>query len=240
MAILLMSVLFSILFTMNTVRVTEAGPSVTPFVKEFIARNAALIGGSRQLVFATGRDASSFVVTIHVLEKKGETWKPAFPSFPATIGAKGFASPGQKKEGDGKSPTGVFALGMAFGYDPFLATKMPYRQVTDDDCWVDDIDSEDYNRWVRGRPNAASMERMKRKDDLYKYGIVVEYNMNPIVKGKGSAIFIHPWEGERKPTLGCIAMPEDKILKLLQWLDPATKPLIVMGTEAELGKRRFQ
>jgi L,D-peptidoglycan transpeptidase YkuD (ErfK/YbiS/YcfS/YnhG family) len=240
MTISLMSILFSILFSMSAVQVTEAGLSSPPFIEEFIVRNGAKMGSSRQLVFATGRDAASFVVTVHVLEKKGRSWMLVSPPFSATIGEKGFASPGQKKEGDGKSPPGIFTLGMAFGYDATLATRMTYRQITDDDFWVDDVDSEDYNRWVRGRPNAVSMEKMKREDDIYKYGIVIEYNANPIVKGKGSAIFIHRWAGAGKPTLGCVAMPEDKVLRLLQWLDPASRPLIIMGTETELGRLRFQ
>jgi L,D-peptidoglycan transpeptidase YkuD (ErfK/YbiS/YcfS/YnhG family) len=111
---------------------------------------------------------------------------------------------------------------------------MPYRQATDDDFWVDDVDSEDYNKWVKGKPNAASWEKMKRDDDQYKYGVVIEYNMHPIVKGKGSAIFLHVWKGGES-TLGCVSMSEEMILKILAWLDPAKKPLIIMGTESELG-----
>jgi L,D-peptidoglycan transpeptidase YkuD (ErfK/YbiS/YcfS/YnhG family) len=57
--------------------------------------------------------------------------------------------------------------------------------------------------------------------------------MNPIVKGKGSAIFLHVWK-DRGSTVGCVAMPEEIVLKILAWLDPAKKPLIVMGTEGEL------
>jgi L,D-peptidoglycan transpeptidase YkuD (ErfK/YbiS/YcfS/YnhG family) len=149
----------------------------------------------------------------------------------------GFVAVDEKREGDGKSPTGIFPLGLAFGYDPSVKTKMPYRQATDDDFWVDDVNSEDYNRWVTGRPNAASWEKMKRDDDQYKYGVVIEYNMNPIVKGKGSAIFLHVWN-DGDSTLGCVAMSEEMILRVLEWLDPAKRPLIIMGTESELRAMR--
>ena len=115
---------------------------------------------------------------------------------------------------------------------------MPYRQATDDDFWVDDVISEDYNKWVKGKPNAVSWEKMKRDDDQYKYGVVIEYNMHPIVKGKGSAIFLHVWKGGES-TLGCVSMSEEMILKILAWLDPAKKPLIIMGTESELGTLSF-
>jgi L,D-peptidoglycan transpeptidase YkuD (ErfK/YbiS/YcfS/YnhG family) len=102
---------------------------------------------------------------------------------------------------------------------------------------VDDVNSEDYNKWVKGKPNAASCEKMKRDDDQYKYGVVIEYNMYPIVKGKGSAIFLHVWK-DGGPTLGCVSMSEEMVLKILGWLDPAKKPLIIMGKESELRAMR--
>jgi L,D-peptidoglycan transpeptidase YkuD (ErfK/YbiS/YcfS/YnhG family) len=70
---------------------------------------------------------------------------------------------------------------------------------------------------------------MKRDDNLYKYGIVIEYNTSPVIKGNGSAIFLHIWKGESVPTAGCVAVSEENILKILQWLDPAASPLIIMG-----------
>ncbi len=213
----------------------ESGPSanLNAFPEKFIARHAAQIGESEQLIFAINRDSSSFRVTIHTLEKKSGAWRPVFSAFDGLIGEKGFAPIGEKKEGDRKTPSGIFPLGTAFGYDVSVGTKMTYRQVTEDDFWVDDLNSEDYNKWVKGKPNAASWEKMKREDDLYKYGVVIEYNTLPIVKGNGSAIFLHVWK-PGKSTSGCVAMSEEMVLKILGWLDPARKPLIIMGTESEL------
>jgi L,D-peptidoglycan transpeptidase YkuD (ErfK/YbiS/YcfS/YnhG family) len=109
---------------------------------------------------------------------------------------------------------------------------MPYRQAIDDDLWVDDVHADDYNRWVkRGATKASSVERMKRDDNLYKYGIVVEYNTNPVIKGFGSAIFFHLWKGMGQPTEGCIALSEEDLIRVIRWLDPAAKPLTVMGTK---------
>ncbi|HVP78448.1 MAG TPA: L,D-transpeptidase family protein [Thermodesulfobacteriota bacterium] len=203
------------------------------FTKKFIAHHAALIGESEQLIFATNRDFASSVVTIHAVERKNNVWQTVFPEFAGSVGEKGFAPMGDKREGDGKSPSGVFPLGIAFGYDPSVETKMPYRQATEDDFWVDDANSAEYNQWVKGKPNAASWEKMKRDDDQYKYGVVIEYNMDPIVKGMGSAIFLHVWN-DGGGTLGCVSMPEEMVLRILGWLDPAKKPLIIMGTESEL------
>ncbi|HMK77217.1 MAG TPA: L,D-transpeptidase family protein [Thermodesulfobacteriota bacterium] len=211
--------------------------NIDRFIENFIANHTAQIGESEQLIFATNRDSASVFVTIHAVERTNGIWHLVLPAFIGSIGEMGFAALDEKREGDGKSPSGIFPLGIAFGYDPSVEIKMPYRQATDDDFWVDDVNSEDYNRWVTGEPNALSWEKMKRDDDQYKYGVVIEYNMHPIVKGKGSAIFLHVWN-DGDSTLGCVAMSEEMILKILGWLDPAKKPLIIMGTEFELRAMR--
>jgi L,D-peptidoglycan transpeptidase YkuD (ErfK/YbiS/YcfS/YnhG family) len=195
--------------------------------------HAAQIGDSEQLIFATNRDSASSLATIYTVERNDGVWHLVFPAFAGSIGEMGFAAIDNKKEGDGKSPSGVFPLGIAFGYDPSVVTKMPYRQATEDDFWVDDVYSEDYNKWVKGEPRAASWEKMRRDDNQYKYGVVIEYNMHPIEKGKGSAVFLHVWK-DAGATLGCVSMSEEMVLKILGWLDPAKKPLIIMGTESEL------
>jgi L,D-peptidoglycan transpeptidase YkuD (ErfK/YbiS/YcfS/YnhG family) len=230
-----MIAIFHILFSCAAYHAKESVPSagLNRFAKKFMARHTVQIGESEQLIFATNRDSSSFVVTIRAVEKQNGIWHSVFPAVTGSIGKRGFAAVDGKREGDGKSPSGVFPLGIAFGYDPSVETKMPYRQATDDDFWVDDANSEDYNKWVKGGPKATSWEKMKRDDDQYKYGVVIEYNTHPIVKGKGSAIFLHVWD-DGDSTLGCVAMSEEMILKILGWLDPAKKPLIIMGTESEL------
>ena len=155
----------------------------------------------------------------------------AFKPFWGTLGKKGFALPGEKREGDRKTPSGVYSIGTAFGYERDVETNLPYRQSTDRDIWIDDVNSEDYNKWITGKTKADSFEKMKRKDHLYKYGFVVEYNTNPIVKGMGSAIFFHVWRAPGKPTFGCVAVAEHNILKLISWLDTSQKPRVIMGTQ---------
>lgn len=196
---------------------------------------AALARGSSQVLLVTGDDSSRFRATLHALERSGTGWRHAFPPLPALIGGKGFAPPGGKREGDLRTPSGVFALRRTFGYDPHIPSRMPYRPVGKDDLWVDDASSPDYNRWVkRGETSAKSFEVMKLDDDRYRYGIVMEYNTGPVVPGAGSAIFIHVRRGENLPTLGCVALSEDGILKVLAWLDPAAKPLVILGTMESL------
>jgi L,D-peptidoglycan transpeptidase YkuD (ErfK/YbiS/YcfS/YnhG family) len=190
-----------------------------------------LAGDSSQVLLVVGEGSSKFTSILYVLEKRNNAWRNAFPPLPALIGGKGFAQPGEKKEGDVKTPSGVFALKRAFGYAAKIDTRLSYRQAGADDIWVDDITSPDYNRWVRkGETSAASFEVMKLHDDRYKCGIVVEYNTDPVIKGAGSAIFIHVRRGENIPTLGCVALSESDILKVLGRLDPKRKPLAILGT----------
>jgi L,D-peptidoglycan transpeptidase YkuD (ErfK/YbiS/YcfS/YnhG family) len=190
------------------------------------------INESSQALIVTNNCPSSFIVNIYALEKKGGKWKKVQESIDGVIGKNGFAKPGEKREGDGKSPSGIFPLKMAFGYSESIQTKMPYLQALPDDLWIDDVNAADYNHWVKKEATqAASYEKMKRDDNLYKYGIVIEYNTDPVIKGYGSAIFFHIWRGENMATQGCVAVSEDNIIRILDWLDPLNSPLIIMGTE---------
>lgn len=190
---------------------------------------------STQFLLVTGESPPSVFVRIYAFERQKSEWVQSLPPIEAIIGAKGFAEPGAKREGDGKTPTGIFPLEFVFGYDETVNTRMPYRRSTKDDIWVDDARSDDYNRWVRRKETrAASFEDMKRKDDLYKYGIVVGYNTQPVIKGNGSAIFLHIRAENNVPTSGCVAMAEDDLVRIIGWLDPVQKPLILMGYEKGL------
>jgi len=188
-----------------------------------------------QVLLVTADESNDFKARLYVLEKDGEVWRTVFAPLPALIGSKGMASPGEKREGDHRTPSGVFTLERTFGYAAEIDSRMPYHQTSDKDIWVDDPASSDYNRWVRmSETSAESFEKLKRADDCYKYGIVVEYNTDPVVKGAGSAIFIHVRGSKNAPTLGCVALSERDLLKVLRWLDPAAKPLAVLGTKDSL------
>ena len=158
-------------------------------------------------------------------QKKEEKWLVKYKDLPVSLGRSGVVSALQKKEGDGATPAGSYRLRRAFGYEPF-ATSMPYIQVTKQHYWIDDVASPLYNQLVVGKTEAKSYEEMRRKDELYKLGLVVEYNTEPIVAGKGSAIFMHIRKGPGVPTSGCIAMAEKDIKKLLQWLKPEQNPAV--------------
>jgi L,D-peptidoglycan transpeptidase YkuD (ErfK/YbiS/YcfS/YnhG family) len=208
-------------------------------MKTFLASQENKIGESAQIILVVDNSSFFFTrITLYAMEKRGDKWQMAFEPLDAVIGKNGFAPAGEKKEGDGKTPSGIYPLRMTFGYDATIGTKMPYRKALADDIWVDDPNADDYNRWVKKtETRAASYERMRRDDDLYKYGIVIDYNTSPIIKGNGSAIFLHIWKAEGIPTAGCVAVSEEDIIKILGWLDPAASPLIIMGAIPFLNQR---
>lgn len=184
---------------------------------------------SAQLVIVLPEKDSPVRSRLYALEKADGGWHTVIDGAPATGGHNGFAPPGQKREGDGKTPSGIFKIAYAFGYGPSCNTGLDYRQATENDYWIDDPRSPRYNRWITGPPGKYSHEKMKRKDHLYRYGIVVEYNMDPVVKGKGSAIFIHVWRAPGKPTAGCVAVSEETIKKLLAFLEKQKQPVVILG-----------
>lgn len=148
-----------------------------------------------------------------------------------------------KREGDGKAPAGVFALGTAFGYaaQPLQRSKMPYLYLEPSVECVDDVRSSHYNRVVDSSvvvPDWNSSEHMRNAGESYRWGIIVDHNgivtgSNNImpVRGGGSCIFLHIWGGSGQGTAGCTAMAQSDLATLLLWLDPVHKPLLVQLPE---------
>ncbi|MCD6441408.1 MAG: L,D-transpeptidase family protein [Candidatus Marinimicrobia bacterium] len=139
-----------------------------------------------------------------------------------------------KREGDGKSPAGVFRLGEAFGF-PTLEEmgdlKIPYRPVTDYLECVDDVESQYYTKLVeRDKVEIAdweSSERIYRSPNAYHYGVMVEHNTVDTQKGAGSCIILHCVSITGDSTAGCTTMDRTEMEKLVYWLDAAADPLLV-------------
>lgn len=213
------------------VRSTYVATVSDDWIKKFSPRLSSHLEDTSQVILVINSNNASPTATAYALEKRPGVWEIMFPPTDTVIGRNGFAAPREKKEGDGKTPSGIFTLGTIFGYGESPSIKMPYFQVTDNDVWVDDVNSFDYNRMVkRNKTSAVSFEDMRRNDNLYEYGIVINFNTEPIVRGDGSAIFFHVWMGPTAPTSGCIAMPKDVLLDIIKWLDPSRNPVAVIGT----------
>ncbi len=210
-----------------------------------------------QNVLVTATSWTSDTGKLYLFSKVADRWLLEETDIPVMLGKNGLAwgsgmhqpvgAPPQKVEGDSKAPAGVFRFGPAFGYDaePPTGTSIPYRSITEDDYYVDDVESEDYNRWVRLGGNVESPERMwssweemKRPDHLYELGVVVEHNAEPVVKGRGSAIFLHVWRARGAPTAGCTAMAKEDLAAVIRWLDPAKNPCLIQAPVDELERLR--
>ncbi|MGN1250796.1 MAG: L,D-transpeptidase family protein [Candidatus Spyradocola sp.] len=137
----------------------------------------------------------------------------------------------EKREGDKKTPAGLYALGFAFGHDDSPNPDYPYRAITSDSYWVDDPDSSHYNQWVEGTADKdwSSAENLGRIKTEYALAVVVEYNYgSSTVPGKGSAIFLHVGS---ESTSGCIAIPKSDLKSLIKWLDDSKSPHILIANE---------
>jgi L,D-peptidoglycan transpeptidase YkuD (ErfK/YbiS/YcfS/YnhG family) len=196
----------------------------------FIARkNQSQLQNVIQLLIVYNYKPDSFNAVFVALEKKGKNWEVKQEPIAAGIGKNGFALPNQKVEGDGKSPTGIFKLGKLFSYEKQLNTLLENQQTTQDDKWIDDVNSPDYNKHIVGATEAKSYENLLLNTDVYKYCQVIEYNTNPVIKGKGSAIFFHLSLKPSSFTSGCVAIEEEYMKLMVGWLDPKQNPTIIMG-----------
>lgn len=214
--------------------------------------------GTRQLVVVktANFETNQGQLLYYELDPATNRWLQKLPTFAVTVGQKGLAwgaglhqptglgSP-RKREGDGKSPAGIFRIGTAFGSRPVKAVgglKVPYLQADKNTFCVDDPASAQYNQLVSTdtlKANWNSAERMLIPD--YDYGFVVEYNYPKARPGDGSCIFIHLWRNSETGTAGCTAMSESNLLQLFRLLDGGKKPLLVQmpGSEYEKARRMY-
>lgn len=198
---------------------------------------------TRQAVVVLSEGWDSLRATLFVLEKADSNWQ-VLRQHPAVVGQKGLAwgiglrdfrqNPGPiKKEGDKKSPAGVFSFGEAFGYSPPASLppiKWTYQQIVWETQCIEDVESAHYNQIVLETDPEKDWEqadRMARKDDLYELGMFVNHNVDPAEPGSGSCIFLHLWRSDNEGTLGCTAMARDHMVELLQWVDPRKQPVLV-------------
>lgn len=197
-------------------------------------RNKDKLENVDQLLVVYNYKVESYSASFVALEKKGGKWVLKLDPVEVSIGKNGFAPVLSKREGDGKSPTGIFRLGKLYTYEKQLNTRLEYQQTTADDKWIDDPNSKDYNTYVRGATTAKSYENLLLNNDAYKYCMVIEYNTSPIIKGKGSAIFFHLGVKKSYYTAGCVAIDEENMNLVVNWLDPKLNPTIIMGNLNDL------
>jgi L,D-peptidoglycan transpeptidase YkuD (ErfK/YbiS/YcfS/YnhG family) len=142
--------------------------------------------------------------------------------FRCALGKAGIGK--KKKEGDNITPIGVYKIvKIYYRKDRIkkISSKFELIKITKNIGWCDDPNSKKYNQIIN-LPTKDSYEKLYRKDNVYDLILVLNYNMNPVVKDKGSAIFIHIAKKKYQPTQGCIALKKNNLLKLTSKINKNT------------------
>ena len=143
-----------------------------------------------------------------------------------SIGKRGIGT--KKKEGDQITPKGKFKIKSILYRKDRIASfkckiiKIPIKKNTG---WCDDPRSKHYNKLIKF-PFKYSAEQLYRSDNIYDIILVLNYNLDPIRKGKGSAIFIHIAKKNYENTLGCIAVSKKDLKKIIKKINKKTKVYI--------------
>ena len=143
-----------------------------------------------------------------------------------SIGKKGTSY--SKKEGDLSTPKGLFKIGLLYyRKDRIKLSKYKIKKkiIKKNMGWCDDVKSKKYNREI-SFPLKYSAEKLYRTEKIYDIFINIKYNYSPVVKGKGSAIFLHLTNKKYKPTKGCVAIQKKNFIKILPLINRKTKILI--------------
>ena len=144
--------------------------------------------------------------------------------------ALGKAGIGNKKiEGDNITPKGTFKIVKIYYRKDRIKkinSKFNLIKIIKKMGWCDDPNNKNYNQLIK-IPSKYSYERLFRKENIYDLIIVLNYNMNPVIKNKGSAIFIHIAKKRFQPTEGCIAISKKNLLYLIRNISKNTKIKII-------------
>lgn len=221
--------------------------------------DAAMLAQARQLVVVStpGWDHSQGTLQLWTRPRVGAPWQRSGSPFPAWIGRSGSAwrsdrveedtldwvGP-RKREGDGRSPAGLFVLGDLWGYapQPPEGVRLPYHASDDRDRCVDDVAAVAYNQLRRAAPATGttadpwqSAEHLRLPTDHYKLLVPIGYNglltqagARSPRPGAGSCIFLHIAPPPAAGTAGCTALTEADLQRLLRALEPMPPPLFLL------------
>ena len=144
--------------------------------------------------------------------------------------ALGKSGVGEKKiEGDNLTPKGTYkVIKIYFREDRIrkIRSKIKLHKIEKNFGWCDQANSKFYNKFIT-LPSKLNHERLYRKDKIYDIIMVLDYNMKPTIRNKGSAIFIHLARKKFQPTKGCIALNKKNLLYLVKNISRNTKIKII-------------
>lgn len=200
-------------------------------------------------------DTSGGVLTIFE-RSLGGPWKAVGEPFAITVGSAGLAwgtglhgsalgSGPLKREGDKRSPAGAFTLSAVYGNagaSEMADLAMPYIPLDTTIFCIDDPRSSYYNQIVDRdhviEKDWKSAERMRLSGPWYRWGVLVDHNANPRIPGDGSCIFLHVWGYAGEPTTGCTSFGEEDLVRILRWLRPSARPVLVQLPSEEYQRLR--
>jgi L,D-peptidoglycan transpeptidase YkuD (ErfK/YbiS/YcfS/YnhG family) len=201
-----------------------------------LAESVGAPATAQQLVTVEARTMRATYAELRTWRKHGACWVAAAGPYTARLGRNGLSS--NRREGDGTTPTGTYRIGRTmYGNEANPGVRFPYRRLRCGDWWNEDPRSPTYNSFQHvpcgtSPPFAGGSEGMWQQPRPYPYLAVIEYNMRPVVPGRGSGIFLHAQTGG--PTIGCISLRKTQLRAVLRWLRPADAPMIAIGTRRQL------
>jgi L,D-peptidoglycan transpeptidase YkuD (ErfK/YbiS/YcfS/YnhG family) len=158
-----------------------------------------------------------------IVVKKNNSLEYKNLKFRCALGEAGIQK--KIKEGDNITPKGTYKiLSVYYREDRVKRIKCSIKKIkiTKDIGWCDDSKSKHYNKQIK-LPSKLSHETLYRKDNIYDIICVLNYNTDPTLKGKGSAIFLHVAKKKYQKTKGCVALRKKNLIKLLALINKNTK-----------------
>ncbi len=213
-----------------------------------------------QVIVGTSQNWNSSHASLTLYEKRGKDWNVAINTWQARLGKNGLAwgcgihppyksSAPIKQEGDQRTPAGIFRIGGAYGYAAQIThlEKLPYRQITERDLWVEDQASPYYNRHIilTTPPKKAWQKKaqMRQNDHAHSLKLYIGHNDSILggkpIPGRGSAIFFHIWRDQgARATAGCTTMSELILKSLIARINPDRNPVYVIIPQQEYQQLR--
>jgi L,D-peptidoglycan transpeptidase YkuD (ErfK/YbiS/YcfS/YnhG family) len=197
-----------------------------------LANELASTRGARQLITVVAPATSSTTGELTLWTRNAGCWRAIDGPWPARLGRNGLSA--HHREGDGTTPAGAFGLGSTvYGVAPDPGVRYRYHRLVCGDWWDEDPTTPSYNRFVHvpcgTRPAfGGGSEALWLATGAYAHFAVIAYNADPVVPGRGSAIFLHADVGS--PTNGCVSLPLRRLDAVLRVLRPDASPLVVIGT----------
>lgn len=199
------------------ISIVHAQPPEYSLPEETVAKilaNTQTAQKTNQILLVVGHNFSTW-------QKMPEGWWARVADYYCGVGRNGLNA--NRHAGDKTTPIGSFKILYAFGKAPNPGTQMLYRNITPYSYLSGERDT--YNTWVESyRPMSG-----EHLTDYYqyKYGMDIGFNQNPIVYGKGAAIFLHCKSYDRWWTSGCISLEEQNMVEVLQFTRNGAYMIIV-------------